>query len=121
MLFATSRYLSSVSTVTARNAWHHDSLLCHKYEEKRLVDYESRLISRWKTVVQGNIYTCEKIAIMAYCWEKSYTVIYRVKKSHLQRFREENSYPDLILPLKSQMVNPLPAMQVKSLFNPWIH
>ena len=71
--------------------------------------------------MQGNIYTCEKIAIMAYRWEKSYTVIYRVKKSHLQRFREENSYPDLILPLKSQMVNPLPAMQVKSLFNPWIH
>ena len=34
--------LSPVFTVSARNAWHNDPLLCPKYDEKRVADDESR-------------------------------------------------------------------------------
>ena len=47
----TQRFLFPVFTVSARNAWNSNALLCHKYEEKRLASWVSvltqvRLITR---------------------------------------------------------------------------
>ena len=42
----TKRFLFPVSPVSARNAWHNDPLLCPKYEEKRVADYESRCLRK---------------------------------------------------------------------------
>ena len=59
---------------------------------------------------------------MAYCWEKNLHSHMSGKKSHLQRFRKENYYPDLITHTPPQKTNGQPlTCQVKSLFNPWIH
>ena len=38
----TQRFLFPVSTVPEKSAWHNDPLLCPKYNEKRVADYESR-------------------------------------------------------------------------------
>ena len=40
------RFLLPVFAVYARNVWHNDPLLCHKYEEKRVADYESRFLQK---------------------------------------------------------------------------
>ena len=40
------RFLFPVSTVSARNTWHHDPCLRPTYEEKRLADYESRCLRK---------------------------------------------------------------------------
>ena len=40
------RFLLPVFAVYARNVWHNDPLLCHKYEEKRVADYESRCLHK---------------------------------------------------------------------------
>ena len=42
----TQRFLVPVSTVPAKNAWHNDPLLCPKYNEKRVADYESRFLRK---------------------------------------------------------------------------
>ena len=42
----TQRFLVPVSTVPAKNAWHNDPLLCPKYNEKRVADYESRCLRK---------------------------------------------------------------------------
>ena len=46
MASITQRFLVPVSTVSARNAWHNDPLLCLKYNEKRVADYESRCLRK---------------------------------------------------------------------------
>ena len=42
----TQRFLLPVSTVSARNAWHNDPLLCPKYDEKRVADHEPRCLRK---------------------------------------------------------------------------
>ena len=41
MASITQRFLFPVSTVSDRNARHNDPLLCPRYEDKRVSDYES--------------------------------------------------------------------------------